>query len=105
MGFVDFLGLGRSRLRPIQLGRLCSRPKPRREALQLEALEVRVVLATTTFAQFIHIGESPQVFAYTNNDGASQFEYPSWRGRHSVVVRSAICSRLDGTTHRPFVPE
>src|SRR5579871_1343765 len=71
MGFVDFLGLGRSRLRPIQLGRLCSRPKPRREALQLEALEVRVVLATTTFAQFIHIGESPQVFAYTNNDGAS----------------------------------
>lgn len=39
--------------------------------MQLEALEVRVVLATTTFAQFIHIGESPQVFAYTNNDGAS----------------------------------
>jgi hypothetical protein len=25
--------------------------------------------ATVTFAQFIHLGESPQVFAYTNNGG------------------------------------
>jgi len=39
--------------------------------LQLEGLEDRVVLDTVTFAQFIHIGGSPQVFAYNNNAGAN----------------------------------
>ena len=47
------------------------RPAPARNSLQLEWLEDRMVPATVTFAQFIHIGESPQVFTYTNNGGTS----------------------------------
>src|SRR5262249_12684235 len=38
---------------------------------QLDRLESRVAPATVTFAQFAHLGGSPQVFAYTNNNGVS----------------------------------
>src|SRR5262249_10207735 len=39
--------------------------------LQLDWLESRVAPATVTFAQFAPLGGSPQVFAYTNNNGTS----------------------------------
>jgi hypothetical protein len=40
-------------------------------SLQVEWLEGRLVLDTVTFAQFSHLGGSPQVFAYTNKSGTS----------------------------------
>jgi uncharacterized protein (DUF2141 family) len=51
--------------------RPCRPAAARRNPLRLERLEERVVLDTVTFAQFIHIGGSPQVFRYSNHGGAS----------------------------------
>jgi hypothetical protein len=48
-----------------------SRPAPRRSGLRLERLEHRIVPDSVTFAQFVHNGDSPQVFAYSNNGGMS----------------------------------
>src|SRR5216683_2836577 len=69
MSFIDLLGFHGFRPRSFQGGRNPFRHASRRNTLQLEGLEDRMAPATVTFAQFIHLGESPQVFAYTNNGG------------------------------------
>ena len=71
MSLLDFPSVRRYVARLSHTIRKASRAAPLRSALQLERLEDRLVLDTVTFAQFIHIGESPQVFAYTNNGGTS----------------------------------
>ena len=68
---MDLLSSRCFRWRSFQAGRKPFRHASRRNSLQLEGLEDRMVPATVTFAQFIHLGESPQVFAYTNNGGTS----------------------------------